>query len=101
MLEVNVGEFILSIRLNTSIRYTAPPDGEDEEKVRHDRAGQLVDIREHQEQAAALNVMEALGWDEDRIKKAQRDMAHQAEEARRLEEEGRKEKHAARRRARL
>lgn len=100
-MDINVGEFILSIRLNASLRNIAPPADEAEEKARHDLSTLMVNARPKIEKLALVGLMNELGWDEKRIEAAQDEMARQQQEAIDTEEKGRNDKHVARRRARL
>jgi len=100
-MDINVGEFILSIRLNASLRNTTPPADEAEEKARHDLSTLMVKARPHIEKLALVGLMNEMGWDAERIDAAQDEMERQQTEARETEEKGRAEKNAARRRARL
>lgn len=100
-MDIDVGEFILSIRLNASLRNPTPPADEAEEKARHDLSTLMVNARPKIEKLALVGLMSEMGWDEERITKAQDEMARQQEEAKATEEKGRAEKNVARRRARL
>ena len=104
MVELQLGDYVLSMRLHGSLRHLEPLGdecSEAEHQERLDLSRKFIKACEHAEQIAVVELCDQMGFDEETVKRMQEEHAKAQLEARELEEQGRAEKHAARTRARL